>query len=148
MFLALVTRQEAIVVWTDYLGWRITIAKMPWRDLPCWMRIVHVLMIAGSCVLMGSLLTVGQIENSAIWQPSSPEGTYLYPHKIKGSIRYFSGGQERVYRIAEPLMTGGFAVMLPMSGIFVIILERLNKRRRQAALEDLVKRLEERNWMG
>jgi len=135
-------------VWTDYLGWRVTIAKVSWRDLPCWMRIVHVVMIAGWCVLMGSLLTVGQIEDSAIGQPSSPDGAYLYPHEIKGSVRYFSSGQERVYRIARPLMTGGFAVMLPTSGIFVLMWERLSKRRRQAALEDLGKRLDERNWMG
>lgn len=136
------------MVWADFLGRRVAVAKMSWHNLPRWMRTVHVLMIVGWCVVGASLLTVGQIETAAIWQPSAPDSIYRYPHDIKGSVRYFSDGQERVYRVVRPLMTGGFAVMLPISAIFMYILERLNKRRRQAELEDLWKRLEERNGMG
>jgi len=143
--LSLVKVNGGVVAWTDYLGRRVAVAKVSWHDLPGWMRIVYVLMIVGWCFVMGALLTVGQIETAAIWQPSTPDGIYRYPHDIKGSVRYFSDGQERLYGVARPLMVGGFALMLPVSGMFIYILRRLNERRRQEALEDIWKRLEERN---
>jgi hypothetical protein len=111
------------------------------------MRIVYVLTIVVWCFVGGALLTVGEIETAAIWQPSAPDGIYLHPHAIKGSVRYFSDGQERVYRVAKPLMIGGFVVMLPISCVFIYMLQRFDRRRRQAALEDVWRRLEERNRM-
>ena len=92
---------------------------------------------------MVSLLTVGEIETAALRQPKIPDTFYIYYHDIKGVPRYFSQGQERVYRVAKPLMIASFGVTLLMFCVYGKLEERWDERRCRAALEELVRRTDQ-----
>ena len=73
------------------------------------MRVLFALSLIGWVVAMGSMLTVGYIEASALKQPKIANSLFTHPHDVKGSVRYFSEHQEQIYRIAKPLMIGSWA---------------------------------------
>jgi hypothetical protein len=133
------------LAWTRYLGKRFTPRPtIPWRELPPRLRVLGGATLLGWFGFMISLLTVGAIETAALKQPQQPAGIYLHPHRVKGAIRYFTNGQERIYQAAYPSMIASIAATVILVGIYSNLEERLSKRRRQAALEKFARGFEER----
>ena len=89
-----------------------------------------------------SLLAVGAIETAALGQPQ-PVGLHSHPHGVKGVIRYFTEGQERIYQVAYPSMIAAFPAMFILFGICSSLETGLSKQRRQVVLENFARSFDE-----
>ena len=133
------------MAWNVKSGQRLRDPILPWRELPAWLRVLRVAAAACCVVFLGLMITVGTIETAALHQPAVSDHLYLYPHSVKGTIRYFSADQERVYRLAKPLLLPSLGIMLLLLGVSRTGEHRLSKRRLQAALQQVASRTEE-SW--
>lgn len=128
--------------WIDHLGKRTVVAAVPWRQLPHWLRVLRVIAIAGWAVSMALILTVGEMETAALQQPKIPDQSYMYPHDIKGTLRYFSERQERVYRVVRPMLFLWFGATFVIFCVYGETERRWAEKRRRIALEDLIRRID------
>jgi hypothetical protein len=95
------------------------------------------LVVAMSAWLLGaaSILTVAGIETSALRQPHTAVGQYKHPHIIKGGIRFFTDGQERVHSVAHPLIFSSLIIFAAASVFYNGIQKRLNENRKNSSID-------------
>jgi hypothetical protein len=62
------------------------------------------------------------------------EGQFVHPHPIKGTIRFFSDGQERIYRVAKPAMLLSWLSCMVLFGAYLAIERRVKLQKAQHEL--------------
>ncbi len=107
---------------------------LAWNESPASLRVVRVVAIAAWVAFIASLLTVGVIETASLRQPAVAEGQFVHPHPIKGTIRFFSDGQERIYRVAKPAMLLSWLSCMVLFGAYLAIERRVKLQKAQHEL--------------
>jgi hypothetical protein len=89
------------------------------------------------CTLIAGtlLITRGAIETVALKQPQVAYPPYVYPHKIKGRVRFFTDRQQEIYAVAEPLQLPSWVVSFVILVAFVRIEESFKKQKQRDLLD-------------
>jgi hypothetical protein len=103
----------------------------PWQATPPRHRVPRVVAFAGWAIAMGSILTLGKIEDAARKQPSTADATFSHAYSYKGTWRYITDRQAEANEAANLCM--GLGVFVFAGGaIWVAIVEILAAKHERA----------------
>jgi hypothetical protein len=114
--------------------WKI---KLRWHELPLGMKALSIIAVVSWAVFGSLLLTVGYIETVALTQPATPDLIFSHPHEIKGSVRFLTDLQNRVYTTVRSAMILAFAI----TGILFYAYNRMNDRLEREHKQRLMDRI-------